>query len=57
MGTPKARSPDCMEAQDFRRDDTYLVYTCYRDNGEKAEVMGVDLRTKAVTTSVEVVRS
>jgi len=39
-----------MEAQDFRRDDTELVYTCYRENGEKADVMLVDLRSKAVTT-------
>jgi Tol biopolymer transport system component len=59
-GTPKlsnkheiirARQPDCtIEAQDFRHDDAELVYSCYRENGEKADVMGVDLRTKAVTT-------
>jgi Tol biopolymer transport system component len=47
----RARLPDCtLEAQDFRFDDTQLVYTCYRENGEKADVMGVDLRTGAVTT-------
>ena len=47
----RARQPDCtIEAQDFRFDDTQLVYTCYRENGNKADVMGVDLRTGAVTT-------
>jgi Tol biopolymer transport system component len=47
----RARQPDCtIEAQDFRHDDTELVYTCYRDNGNKADVMGVDLRTGVVTT-------
>jgi WD40 repeat protein len=47
----RARQPDCtLEAQDFRFDDTQLVYTCYRENGNKADVMGVDLRTRAVTT-------
>jgi Tol biopolymer transport system component len=47
----RARQPDCtLEAQDFRFDDTQLIYTCYRENGNKADVMGVDLRTKAVTT-------
>ena len=47
----RARSPDCtLEAQDFRFDDTQLIYTCYRENGEKADVMGVDLRTGALTT-------
>ena len=47
----RARLPDCtLEAQDFRFDDTQLIYTCYRENGEKADVMGVDLRTGAVTT-------
>ena len=47
----RARLPECtLEAQDFRRDDTQLVYTCYRENGNKADVMGVDLRTGAVTT-------
>ena len=47
----RARLPDCtLEAQDFRFDDTQLIYTCYRENGNKADVMGVDLATGAVTT-------
>jgi hypothetical protein len=47
----RARQPDCtLEAQDFRFDDTQLIYTCYRENGNKADVMGVDLRTRTVTT-------
>jgi Tol biopolymer transport system component len=47
----RAHQPDCtLEAQDFRFDDTQLIYTCYRENGNKADVMGVDLRTGAVTT-------
>jgi WD40-like Beta Propeller Repeat len=47
----RAHQPDCtIEAQDFRDDDTKLVYTCYRENGNKADVMGVDLRTRAITT-------
>jgi Tol biopolymer transport system component len=47
----RARLPECtLEAQDFRFDDTQLVYTCYRENGEKADVKGVDLRSGAVTT-------
>ena len=40
----RAHLPDCtLEAQDFRYDDTQLIYTCYRENGNKADVMGVDL--------------
>jgi dipeptidyl aminopeptidase/acylaminoacyl peptidase len=47
----RAHQPDCTaEAQDFRIDDTQLIYTCYRENGNKADVMGMDLRTGAVTT-------
>jgi hypothetical protein len=47
----RASQPDCtLEAQDFRFDDTQLIYTCYRENGEKADVMGVNLRTHAVVT-------
>jgi hypothetical protein len=47
----RARQPDCtLEAQDFRFDDTNLIYTCYRENGNKADVMGVDLATGAITT-------
>ena len=59
-GTPKlankreilrGRQPECtIEAQDFRDDDNYIVYTCYREVGTKADVMGVDLRTGEVTT-------
>jgi Tol biopolymer transport system component len=46
----RARRPACtLEAQDFRRDDRELVYTCYRA-GDKADVFGVDLATHAVTT-------
>jgi Tol biopolymer transport system component len=42
--------PACtLEAQDFRRDDRELVYTCYRA-GDKADVFGHDLETGAVTT-------
>jgi Tol biopolymer transport system component len=45
----RARAPECtLEAQDFRNEDTELVYTCYRD--PYADVMGVDLRTGKVTT-------
>lgn len=48
----RARGPECyLEAQDFRRDDTELIYSCYRSHpvGIKADVMGVDLKTGAVT--------
>lgn len=49
----RVRAPECyLEAQDFRRDDTELIYSCYRSHpvGMKAaDVMGVDLRTGAVT--------
>ena len=42
-------SPECrIEAQDFYDNDTKLVYTCYRP-GDKAEVMGVDLKTGKTT--------
>ncbi len=44
----RARAPECtLEAQDFRRDDRELVYTCYRS--PYADVMGVDLETGKVT--------
>jgi len=44
----RARAPECtLEAQDFRRDETELIYTCYRS--PYADVMGVDLRTGKVT--------
>lgn len=46
----RARWPECtLEAQDFRRDDAELVYTCYRAP-DKADVFGIDLRTGTVTT-------
>lgn len=61
-GTPKlankreimrARRPECtLEAQDFRRDDQELVYTCYREG--KGDVFGVDLNTGRVTTYLKV---
>ena len=44
----RARRPECtLEAQDFRRNDTELIYTCYRT--PYADVFGVDLGTGAVT--------
>lgn len=46
----RAKRPECtLEAQDFRGDDTELIYTCYRE-GDKADVFGVDLNTKKITT-------
>jgi len=48
----RARSTACtLEVQDFRRDDTGLTYSCYREHpaGIKADVMGVDLGTGNVT--------
>jgi len=45
----RARAPDCtLEAQDFRNDDTELIYTCYRSR--YADVLGVDLVTGKITT-------
>jgi len=45
----RRRRPECtLEAQDFRRDDSELVYTCYRAT-DKADVFGIDLGTGAVT--------
>src|SRR5262249_10584435 len=45
----RAMSPECsLEAQDFRNDDSELIYTCYR-RPHYADVMGVDLNTKKVT--------
>ena len=44
----RARAPECtLEAQDFRRDDTELIYTCYR--APLADVMGIDLNTGKIT--------
>ena len=45
----RARAPECtLEAQDFRNDDTELIYTCYRP--PYADVLGIDLRTGRITT-------
>jgi len=47
----RARVPECrLEAQDFRKHDTELIYTCYRTvPDDKADVMGLDLNTGKVT--------
>ena len=45
----RARAPECtLEAQDFRKSDRELIYTCYRS--PYADVFGIDVDTKAVTT-------
>ena len=45
----RARAPECtLEAQDFRNDDTELIYACYRP--PYADILGVDLRTGKITT-------
>lgn len=45
----RARSPECtLEAQDFRRQDSELIYTCYRS--PFADVFGIDLDSGKVTT-------
>lgn len=45
----RAKAPECtLEAQDFRKDDTELIYTCYRP--PFADVFGVDLGSGKVTT-------
>lgn len=44
----RAKGPECtLEAQDFRNNDTELIYTCYRS--PYADVFGVDLETGKVT--------
>jgi Tol biopolymer transport system component len=44
----RAKAPECtLEAQDFRKQDTELIYTCYRS--PYADVLGIDLKTKNVT--------
>lgn len=44
----RARAPECtLEAQDFRRNDSELIYTCYRSS--LADVLGVDLATGRTT--------
>lgn len=48
----RSPGPECyLEAQDFRRDDLELTYSCYREHpaGIKADVMGVDLGNGKVT--------
>ena len=46
----RSKTNECtLEAQDFRNDDSELTYTCYRAP-HYADVMGVDLNTKKVTT-------
>src|SRR5262249_36344492 len=45
----RAKAPECwLEAQDFRNNDTELIYTCYRDL--YADVLGVELSRGKVTT-------
>ena len=45
----RAKAPECtLEAQDFRRDDSELIYTCYRS--PFADVFGIDLKSGRVTT-------
>jgi Tol biopolymer transport system component len=44
----RAKAPECtLEAQDFRNNDTELIYTCYRS--PFADVLGVDLTSGRVT--------
>jgi Tol biopolymer transport system component len=51
----RAKRPECtLETQDFRRNDTELIYTCYRE-GDKGDVYGVDLATKKITTYRKIV--
>ena len=45
----RAKAPECtLEAQDFRKNDTELIYTCYRS--PYADVFGIDLNTGTVST-------
>jgi len=49
----RAKAPECtLEAQDFRKNDTELIYTCYRS--PFADVFGIDLNTSTVTTYLKV---
>jgi Tol biopolymer transport system component len=44
----RGKSPECtLEAQDFRRNDSELIYTCYRT--PFADVFGIDLASGKVT--------
>jgi Tol biopolymer transport system component len=45
----RAKAPECtLEAQDFRKNDTELIYTCYRS--PFGDIFGVDLATGKVVT-------
>jgi WD40 repeat protein len=45
----RGKAPECtLEAQDFRKRDTELIYTCYRS--PFADVFGIDLNTGKTTT-------
>ena len=45
----RAKAPECtLEAQDFRKKDTELIYTCYRS--PFADVLGIDLNIGKITT-------
>ena len=45
----RAHAPECtLEAQDFRKNDTELIYTCYRS--PFADVFGIELNSGKVTT-------
>jgi dipeptidyl aminopeptidase/acylaminoacyl peptidase len=49
MEVLRAKAPECtLEAQDFRRHDSELIYTCYR--GRFADVFGIELASRRVTT-------
>jgi Tol biopolymer transport system component len=44
----RAKAPECtLEAQDFRNNDSELIYTCYRS--PFADVLGVDLASGRIT--------
>ena len=44
----RANAPECtLEAQDFRKNDSELIYTCYRS--PFADVLGIDLNTGKTT--------
>ena len=53
MSSTRTAPRGSLEAQDFRRDDRELVYTCYRAN-DKGDVFGLDLETGKVTTYLAV---
>jgi hypothetical protein len=45
----RGKAPECtLEAQDFRKKDSELIYTCYRP--PFADVLGIDLNTGKTTT-------